>query len=86
MCVCAPPRTPIEGVSVYARSEWPDYLALRRFFEDRGVLFEHEDVGRDAAALERMRSLSHQIDQSIVVIGSKVFIGFSPAELERALP
>lgn len=86
MCVCAPPRTPVEGVTIYARDGWPDYLALRSFFEDRGVLFEHEDIDRDLAALERMRCLSGQIDQAVVAIGSKIFVGFRPAELERTLP
>lgn len=86
MCICAPPRTPVEGVIIYARPGEPDYESLRCFFEDRGVLFEHEDVGSDPAALERMRCLSDQTDRAVVAIGSTVFVGFTPAELERALP
>jgi len=86
MCICAPPRTPIEGVTVYGRSEWPEYLELCRFFEDRGVLFDHEDVGADTAALEQMRCLSGQVERTVIAIGKRIFVGFMLAELERALP
>jgi glutaredoxin len=71
---------------VYGRSEAPDFQRVRRFLEDRGVLFQHADVERDRANLERMKALSGQANAVVIEIGKKVIVGFDPAALERALP
>ncbi len=86
MCICAIPPTPIEGVKVYGRRNAPDFLQLRRFLEDRGVIFEYSDVERDPTALARMKALSGQDRAVVVEIGQKVIVGFDRAALERALP
>ncbi len=86
MCVCAPPRTPPEGVVIYARPEWSDFAALRNFFEDRGVVYDYENVVQQPAALQHMQRLSGQTEQAVTAIGSAVFIGYVPNEIERLLP
>lgn len=86
MCICAVPRTPVEGVNVYARKDAGDFREVRLFFEDRGVRFEHMDVAEDADGLAKMKSLSGQQDEVVVEIGKKIFVGFKPDELESVLP
>lgn len=86
MCICAAPRTPLEGVTVYGDRAASDYRQLQRFFADRGVLFDHADPEQDQANRQRMVALSGQDKSVVVEIGKKVFVGFNPAELERALP
>lgn len=86
MCICAIPPTPIEGVTVYGRREAGDFQAVRRFFEDRGVLFDQADVGADTANLERMAALSGQTDNVVVEVGKRVLVGFDSDALESVLP
>jgi hypothetical protein len=86
MCICAAPRTPLEGVTVYGRQEARDFRQVKSFFEDRGVIFSHTDVEHDQAGLEQMVSLSGQQDAVVVEIGKNIFVGFTPNELEAVLP
>ncbi len=86
MCICAVTRTPPEGVIVYGRDEARDFQQVYRFFENRGVLFEHADVACDAAKLQRMVELSGQQQAVVIEIGRQIFVGFSPDELEQVLP
>jgi hypothetical protein len=86
MCICAAPRTPLEGVIIYGHRQADDYWQVRSFFEERGVLFEYADIERDPANLQRMVELSGQQDTVVVAIGQKIFVGFNPDELDRVLP
>jgi hypothetical protein len=86
MCICAVPRTPVEGVNVYARKDAKDFKQVSLFFEDRGVRFKHMDVAEDPDDLAKMMSLSGQQDAVVVEIGKRIFVGFTPDELERVLP
>ena len=86
MCICAAPRTPLEGVTVYGRPEARDFRQVKSFFEDRGVIFQHTDVAQDPAGLAHMMTLSGQQEAVVVEIGRKIFVGFRPAELEAVLP
>lgn len=86
MCICAAPRTPLEGVTVYGDYGARDFREVKTFFEDRGVIFEHADTVQSRANLERMIELSGQEDAVVVEIGKKIFIGFTPDELEHVLP
>ena len=47
MCICAAPTTPFEGVTVYGRRQAADYQEVRRFFDGRGVVFDHADIEGD---------------------------------------
>lgn len=85
MCICAAPRTPIEGVTVYGRRDNDDFQKVSTFFEDRGVVFDVAD-SQDETNLQRMITLSGQQESVVVEIGRKIFVGFTPAELTRALP
>lgn len=86
MCICAAPRTPIEGVTVYGRCDARDFHEVRTFFEDRGVIFTHADVEQDPAKLERMVTLSQQQEAVVIEIGQKIFVGFQADALEAVLP
>jgi hypothetical protein len=86
MCICAVPSTPFEEVIVYGRRQADDYGQVRSFFEERGVLFEHADIERDPANLQRIVELSDQQDAVVIAIGQKIFVGFNPDELDRVLP
>jgi len=86
MCICAAPRTPFEGVTVYGHRQANDYRQVRGFFEDRGVLFEQADIEGDPANLQRMVELSGQQDAVVIAIGQKIFVGFKPDELDCVLP
>jgi hypothetical protein len=86
MCICAAPRTPVEGVNVYGAKDARDFDQVRLFFEDRGVRFKHKNVAEDPDNLAKMKSLSGQQDAVVVEIGKKIFVGYTPDELESALP
>lgn len=86
MCICAAPTTPLEGVTVYGRSQAADYKEVRRFFDDRGVVFDYADVERDQASLQRMLELSGQQNSVVIEIGKNIFVGLNPSELECVLP
>lgn len=86
MCVCAVPTTPFEGVTVYGRRQAADYQAVRRFFEDRGVLFDHADIEGDQASLQRMVELSGQQETVVIEIGQNIFVGLDPEALNYVLP
>lgn len=86
MCICAAPRTPLEGVTVYGDSNAKDFRQLKSFFDDRGVIFEHADSTQNSANQERMLSLSGQQDAAVVEIGKNIFIGFAPDAIEQVLP
>ncbi len=86
MCICAAPRTPFEGVTVYGRGDARDFRQVRTFFEDRGVVFDHADTDQNRDNVVRMVALSGQEDAVVIEIGKKIFIGFAPDELESVLP
>lgn len=86
MCICAAPRTPLEGVTVYGEATARDFRQIKSFFEDRGVIFEHADPGDDSANRDRMLSLSGQQEATVVEIGKNIFVGFTPDALEMVLP
>lgn len=86
MCICAAPRTPLEGVTVYGGYGSRDFRDVKTFFEDRGVIFEHADTVQNKVNLERMIKLSGQEDSVVIEIGKNIFVGFTPDELEQVLP
>lgn len=86
MCICAAPRTPVEGVIVYGRQLADDYQAVCRFFRDRGVQFEPAEVEDDPANLQVMTALSGQQEATVIKIGKKILVGFDQVELDRVLP
>lgn len=81
MCICAGYTTPLEGVTVYTEPELPEWEALRRFLDGRGVLYQVV-AGSDG---ERLR-LAGRADRPVVVIGRSVVVGFDEPALIRLLP
>ena len=86
MCICAAPRTPLEGVIVYGEVKAKDFQQAKSFFEDRGVIFEHADTQHNSTNLARMVELSGQQNSIVVEIGHNIFVGFKPDALDRVLP
>lgn len=81
MCICAGYTTPLEGVTVYADPHLAEWEALRRFLDDRGVLYE---VVTDSDG-DRLR-LAGRADRPVVVIGNNVVVGLDEPALIRLLP
>lgn len=86
MCVCAGPCNPFEEITVYGSLAAADYQEVRRFFEDRGVLFDHADIEDNPASLQRMVELSGQQEAVVIEIGKNIFVGLNPEALNRVLP
>jgi hypothetical protein len=86
MCLCAGLITPLEGVTVYGRNDSRGFHDVRRFFNDRGVIFTHADTSSDQENQDKMISLSGQEESVVVEIGRNVFVGFVPEQIETALP
>ena len=84
--MCAGPITPLEGVTVYGRTDSRGFYDVRRFFNDRGVIFTHADTSADQENQDKMINLSGQEESVVVEIGKKVFVGFVPEQIETALP
>lgn len=81
MCICAGYTTPLEGVTIYTEPDLAEWEPLRRFLDDRGVLYEvvvHSDG-------DRLR-LAGRRDRPVVVIGPRVVVGFDEPALLRLLP
>jgi hypothetical protein len=86
MCICAAPSTPFEGVTVYGRRQAADYQEVRRFFEARGVIFDHADIEGDPISSQRIVELSGQKDAVVIEIGKNIFVGLNPEALDCVLP
>ena len=86
MCICGAFKTPLEGVNVYGRPEAGDSRQVKLFLEDRGVRFKYTDISQDADGLAHMQTVSGQQDAVVVEIGKKIFVGYTPVELDCALP
>ena len=57
----------------------------RKFFNNRGIVYEEYDVATDQKAFEEMKTLSHQFGVPVVQIGDEVFVGFDRRAIEKTL-
>ena len=74
MCICAAPTTPFEGVTVYGRRQAADYQEVRRFFDGRGVVFDHADIEGDQARKAEQWDMGARIRAVDQGPGGEVFL------------
>jgi glutaredoxin 3 len=55
------------------------------FFKKHSIQYEEFDVANDSEARENMIRASHQMGVPVIVVNDKIFVGFNPSELKRAL-
>jgi glutaredoxin len=81
-CKCIGPV----DVTIYRSPTSREGTEVKEYFDRKGVCYEDVDVHADPHALETMQSLSGQTTHPVVVIDSRVFIGFHPEEMDHFVP
>ncbi len=73
------------SVIVYSTSSCPYCTMVKDFLRKKQVRFEDYDVGRDERRAEEMIRKSGQMGVPVIDVNGKIFVGYRPAEIERAL-
>ncbi len=84
MCICR--SFLIDDVKLYAVPGSTETGQAERYLEGRGIRHEKVDVSTNAGALADMARLSAQTSRPVIVIGDRVFVGFSEEALEEVMP
>jgi glutaredoxin len=58
---------------------------VKQFLKSKNVPFADYDVSRDPRRAEEMVRKSGQMGVPVIDVGGRVFVGYRPAEIERAL-
>jgi glutaredoxin len=58
---------------------------VKDFLKKKQVPFESYDVSRDERRAEEMVRKSGQMGVPVVDVNGRIFVGYRPAEIERAL-
>ena len=58
---------------------------VKKFLDDKGVVYEDIDVAGDEAAAKEMVEKSGQMGVPVIMIDEQIIIGFDKEELLRAL-
>jgi len=73
----------MENVVIYTSPNCHDCHALKDFLSARGVLFIDKNIAEDKSAREELANKYGRLATPTIVIGEKVFLGFS--ENRRAI-
>lgn len=73
------------SVIVYSTPSCPYCSMVKDFLKKKQVPFENYDVSRDERRAEEMVRKSGQMGVPVVDVNGKIFVGYRPAEIERAL-
>ena len=73
-------------VTIYRTPTSTDGKQAKDFFERKGVAYQDFDITSDPIAYHQMEVVSGQVDQTVIVVGQKVFVGFNQEELEPVVP
>jgi glutaredoxin len=84
MCICR--AFVIGDVKLYAAPDSAEAWEAERYLGRSGIHYERLDVSTGAQALAEMARLSGQTARPVIVIGDRVFVGFSEDELEGVMP
>jgi NADH-dependent peroxiredoxin subunit F len=84
MCICR--AVPAGDVKLYAAPDSAENWEAERYLARSGIRYERLDAGDDAEALAEMARLSGQTARPVILIGDRVFVGFSEDELEEVMP
>jgi glutaredoxin-like YruB-family protein len=73
------------SVIVYSTPSCPYCSMVKDFLKKKQVSFESYDVSRDERRAEEMVRKSGQMGVPVVDVNGRIFVGYRPAEIERAL-
>ena len=73
------------SVIVYSTPSCPYCSMVKDFLKKKQVAFESYDVSRDERRAEEMVRKSGQMGVPVVDVNGRIFVGYRPAEIERAL-
>lgn len=73
------------SVIVYSTPSCPYCSMVKDFLKKKQVAFENYDVSRDERRAEEMVRKSGQMGVPVVDVNGRIFVGYRPAEIERAL-
>ena len=73
------------SVKVYSTPSCPYCTMVKSYLKSKRIPFEDYDVSSDARRAEEMIRKSGQMGVPVTDVGGKIIVGFSPAQLEKAL-
>jgi len=83
-CLCG--LVPSVDITIYRSNTSKEGLKVRDYFNRKGVCYEDFDISSDPQAFQKIKELSGQTEQPVVVVNDKVFVGFNPEQLNLAVP
>jgi glutaredoxin 3 len=73
------------SVTVYSTPTCPYCVMTKNFLKSKQIPFIEYDVSRDRIHAEEMVRKSGQMGVPVIDVGGKIFVGYQPAEIEKAL-
>jgi len=73
-------------VTIYRSNASQEGLKVRNYFNRKGIAYDDFDISSDTLAFQKMKELSGQTEQPVVVVDDKVFVGFNPEQLDLVVP
>lgn len=72
-------------VKVYSTPTCMYCITLKKFLQERNVVFEDIDVSKNKSVLEQMIALSGQMGVPVVDIDGQIIVGFDKDKISRLL-
>ena len=72
-------------VIVYSTTTCPYCVYAKKYFKEKGVVFEDKNVGLDRAAGMEMVQKSGQMGVPVIDIDGEIIVGFQPNVFEELL-
>jgi glutaredoxin 3 len=73
------------NVTVYSTPSCPYCTMTKNFLKAKEIPFVEYDVSKDRLHAEEMVRKSGQMGVPVIDVGGKIFVGYQPAEIERAM-
>ena len=73
----------MEEILVYSLPSWPECLATKEFFRQKGIAYQEFDLSQDQAAVKKMLKLTRQKRVPVIQKGEKFLVGFNSGEIEK---
>lgn len=84
MCICR--AFLLDDVKLYAVAASPETWEAQNYLDRNGIRYERLDLSTDEGGLAEMERLSGQTSRPVIVIGKRVFVGFSEDDLAEVMP
>ena len=72
-------------VTIYSTPSCVYCNTAKKYFAEKGILYTEHNVASDMARREEMIHKSGQMGVPVIVVGSRVIVGFNKPVLEEAL-